>query len=216
MTLVELLVVMAIIATLIALLLPAVQSARAAARLTHCRNNMHQIGLAVHQYANVHAGSFPKYSHDSSVKSISWVNSLAPYTENVNSLRICPEDPVGDERLANRSTSYVINEYITGASVEGAVENINELQATTRTMIFFEGSDERSPAFQNEHVHSPAWFTSANTGLGLTRWAIERDIALARHTSGSNYLYADGRVEFLPASQLYQWIDEEHNFALPE
>ena len=98
-TLIELLVVIAIIAILIALLLPAVQQAREAARRTQCRNNMKQLGLAIHNYHDVY-GVFPA-CYDGTIDfptsanygiqrntdgglGISWITASLPYLEQAN------------------------------------------------------------------------------------------------------------------------------------
>ncbi len=82
-TLIELLVVIAIIAILIALLLPAVQQAREAARRTQCKNNLKQLGIAIHNYHDVY-GCIPIADVNGTVNPVSAHARLLPYLEQSN------------------------------------------------------------------------------------------------------------------------------------
>lgn len=90
-TLIELLVVIAIIAVLIALLLPAVQQAREAARRSQCKNNLKQLGLAIHNYhdasksfpINYMVNQGPGFSYDNN-QMASWITMVLPYFDQGN------------------------------------------------------------------------------------------------------------------------------------
>jgi prepilin-type N-terminal cleavage/methylation domain-containing protein/prepilin-type processing-associated H-X9-DG protein len=79
-TLIELLIVIAIISVLISLLVPAVQQVREAANRTSCANNLHQIALALHSYHDTNR-HFPPSNTSFPNKRHSWVTFVLPYLD---------------------------------------------------------------------------------------------------------------------------------------
>jgi prepilin-type processing-associated H-X9-DG protein/prepilin-type N-terminal cleavage/methylation domain-containing protein len=222
-TLVELLVVIAILGALVALLLPAVQAARGAARRMQCSNNLRQIGLGVHRYADDHRGKFPSVWHETDI-SKSWIFTLAPYLENVDAIRLCPEDHARLEATSSRRTSYALNGYLrTPTEVEllvypetadDFVPEMYDLAQTHATIVGMEAGPKVEHTF--DHLDTWTWFSEAYPTVP-ERWAaVQSELAVDRHGGTlANYLYADGHVSSIDAGQIQTWVTEGTNFVRP-
>jgi prepilin-type N-terminal cleavage/methylation domain-containing protein len=135
-TLIELLVVIAIIAILIALLLPAVQQAREAARRTQCRNNLHQIGLALHNYHDTHR-CFPPgqiSGHTAGIADLLYTYSggatcftlILPYMDESALYNAYNFDAPGTVGTANTTvTQSVLAQYLCPSDLDPSVGSYN-------------------------------------------------------------------------------------------
>lgn len=239
-TLVELLVVIAVIGVLMAALLPAIQGVRASARRMQCKNRMRQIGIGLQAYAEARRGQLPKVTgHGESIES-SWLFELQPYLEYVDAVRICPDDPEAAFRQQHQLSSYVLNGYLAviddldeehehheehehGHSHEdhdhehadGRFSKISNLRSTSTTVMLFEAA----AGAHVDHVDSFEWFADEHVTAGTVFDEVSADIAVDRHVGDTaNFLYVDGHVETFGADQLQEWClegDEHENFARP-
>lgn len=153
-TLVELLVVIAIIGVLIALLLPAVQSARETARRVTCRNNMKQLGIALHNYHGAHRCfppggigygwcRYPEYG-DEHIMNKNGLLFLLPYLEQqalydqFDQSQAASNTTHGNEGCCPPTTA--------GGTLSGdAVNSGNYRVVTTRLAVFSCPSDNGDP-----------------------------------------------------------------------
>lgn len=135
-TLIELLVVIAIIAILVALLLPAVQQAREAARRSSCKNNLKQLGLALHNYHDTHGVFPPGAVHGSSTNQLSWHVFTLPYIEQGPLYDTIDFDNVG-EGYGGRTLATQISRHRIETFLCPSTSHVNSRQATLYTTHYY-------------------------------------------------------------------------------
>jgi len=157
-TIVELLVVIGIIGVLMALLIPAVQSARESARSAQCKNNLHQLGVAYHRRQIDRATGTPVVPNASR-----WVSSLLPLVQDISATFFCPNDAV---RRRSSSDSGVNSESVILADKPppSVVLGISE---DSKVVLFPEQRDLVLPSSVPVDLSAPGQVTS-NAGRSLS------------------------------------------------
>ena len=181
-TLIELLVVIAIISVLIALLLPAVQSAREAARRVQCVNNLKQVGLALHNYHDT-LGAFPmSYAARSkfldgqtdTAPGWSWATMILPQLEqrpiyNAVNFVLAVENPANSTVILTSMSVYVCPSDITTGPFP--VSDPTAQVLTTMTPASYAacvGNDltDSATGLNNDGLGNGVMFRNSGIGMG--------------------------------------------------
>lgn len=123
-TLIELMVVVAILGILSAILLPALGKAKARAKGAQCLSTQRQIGIAMHLYADADSQGYLPLD-PRATNSPPWIDALAPHSGDVDALRTCPSDPLGRQRQLWKRTGYVLNQYTSSVTEPAELQSFD-------------------------------------------------------------------------------------------
>ncbi len=208
-TFIEMLVVLAIIGILVALLLPAVRSGnREPSRRSQCKNNLKQIGLALHNYHDTYGSLPPAYTVDADGNRLhSWRTLILPFIEQKTLYdQIDLSKPWNDRANAAVFKTARIGVYACPST---------ELKDTQTTYVAvvgpdtaFSGSEARSFddiadglsntlfVFETDHEHAVPWMEPVDAEPDRFIAFSKNPDALA-HTGGMQALIGDGSVRFI-------------------
>ena len=223
-TLIELLVVIAIIAVLIALLLPAVQQAREAARRTQCKNNLKQLGLAIHNYADVY-GQFPiarQIKGSELVGMLPYMDQAPLYNQidfnggvfnqTINGKILdayvipgiqCPSEPQNVMSPAGRASSNY--SFSMGAQQVQATNGCNLNTVVSAYPAPFDPDGDREDPFQRGNVRSDNGDGKSISGVFGRGWNSSWSAKISNITDGTSNTIAMGEVRFF--CNKWNWSD---------
>ena len=192
-TLIELFVVIAIIAILAGMLLPALSRSKEYARRVSCINGLRNLSVSVAMYANDNNGRFPPQRGQEDQK---WPAALYEYYKDVKILR-CPSDRVAKSQGTNPNypanmapRSYIINgfnDYFKGPPTAGSEFIETAIEESSETILFGEKGDTSS------HYWMDYWAGDDYSELEQTRHMG----GVRMQSGGSDYAIADGSARFL-------------------
>jgi prepilin-type N-terminal cleavage/methylation domain-containing protein/prepilin-type processing-associated H-X9-DG protein len=206
-TLIEILVVIAIIALLAAILFPVFARARENARRTSCASNEKQIFLGLSQYTQDYEGWYPPVTTAAGCAS-GWVDAIQPYIKS-KQLFQCPGGQASVPSTASNQQNY--NDYWLNTGAQ--IQNKSSFRAPAVTVLFGEGSFDKgslvgmagySPGTAclnytgcRGHGSGAAGSDTNACAAGETKLVNFPGNAAERHLGGTNFAFADGHVKWI-------------------